>query len=91
MNNPRRPLRPDPPLFRHQHLPTALVATVLGGVLTLALLGLRRLPLPAVFARQAWIIRLHDADAGVPYGVALAAGAFVVLPGTEIFHLAAAV
>jgi prepilin peptidase CpaA len=72
-------------------MPYTLVATVLGGVLTLTLLGLRRLPLPAFFARQAWIIRLHDSDAGVPYGVALAAGVFVVLPGTEIFHLAAAV
>src|SRR3984957_7714175 len=72
-------------------MPYTLVATVLGGVLTLALLGLRRLPLPAFFAGQAWIIRLHDSDAGVPYGVALAAGVFVVLPGTEIFHLAAAV
>jgi prepilin peptidase CpaA len=71
-------------------MPYTLVATVLGGVLTLALLGLRRLPLPAYFARQAWIIRLHDSRAGIPYGVALAAGAFVVLPGTEIFRLAAA-
>jgi prepilin peptidase CpaA len=65
-----------------------LVASMLGGVLTLALLGLRRLPLPAFFARQDWIIRLHDGS-GVPYGVALAAGVFVMLPGTEIFRLAA--
>jgi prepilin peptidase CpaA len=70
-------------------MPYTLVATVLGGVLTLALLALRRLPLPAPFARQGWILRLHDSDAGIPYGVALAAGAFVVLPGTEIFRLAA--
>ena len=67
----------------------ALVATVLGGVLTLALLALRRLPLPALFARQSWILRLHDSKAGVPYGVALAAGVLVILPGTEIFRLAA--
>jgi prepilin peptidase CpaA len=67
----------------------ALVATVLGGVLTLALLALRRLPLPALLARQSWILRLHDSHAGVPYGVALAAGVLVILPGTEIFHLAA--
>ena len=66
-----------------------LVATVLGGVLTLTLLGLRNLPLPQLLARQAWITRLHDSRAGIPYGVALAAGAFVVLPGTEIFRLAA--
>jgi prepilin peptidase CpaA len=70
-------------------MPYALVATVLGGVLTLALIALRRLPLPAVLARQTWIVRLHDSDAGVPYGVALAAGVLVILPGTEIFRLAA--
>jgi prepilin peptidase CpaA len=71
-------------------MPYTLVATVLGGVLTLALVALRRLPLPAFFARQAWLLRLHDNKAGIPYGVALAAGVFVILPGTEIFHLAAA-
>ena len=71
-------------------MPYALVATVLGGVLTLALLALRRLPLPALFARQSWILRLHDAKAGIPYGVALAAGVLVILPGSEIFRLAAA-
>ena len=66
-----------------------LIATLLGGGLTLVLLFLRRLPLPAILARQSWILRLHDAKSGIPYGVALAAGAFVVLPGTEIFRLAA--
>jgi prepilin peptidase CpaA len=52
-------------------------------------LALRRLPLPALLARQSWILRLHDSHAGIPYGVALAAGVLVVLPGTEIFRLAA--
>jgi len=70
-------------------MPYTLVATVLGGVLTLGLLALRRLPLPAVLARQSWILRLHGSKAGVPYGVALAAGVLVVLPGTDIFRLAA--
>jgi len=71
-------------------LPYALVATVLGGVLTLSLLALRRLPLPAFLARQPWLLRLHDSKSGIPYGVALAAGVLVILPGTEIFRLAAA-
>ena len=66
-------------------MPYALVASVLGGVLTLALMALRRLPLPAFLARQTWIVRLHASDAGIPYGVALAAGVLVILPGTEIF------
>jgi prepilin peptidase CpaA len=70
-------------------MPYTLVATLLGGVLTLALLALRNLPLPAPLARQTWLLRLHDDKSGIPYGVALAAGVFVVLPGSEIFHLAA--
>ena len=70
-------------------MPYTLVTTVRGGVLTLGLLALRRLPLPAILARQSWILRLHDSKAGVPYGVALAAGVLVVLPGTDIFRLAA--
>ena len=55
------------------------------------LLALRQLPLPAGLARQAWIVKLHDGQSGIPYGVALAAGVFVILPQAEIFRLAAAV
>ena len=65
-----------------------LVASVLGGALTLGILVLRRVPLPALFTSQSWIARLHDAKSGIPYGVALAAGAFVILPQTEIFRIA---
>ena len=70
-------------------LPYALLASVFGGLLTVGLMILRRCPLPALFSRQAWIVKLHDARSGVPYGVALAAGAFFLLPSTEIFRLAA--
>jgi prepilin peptidase CpaA len=39
--------------------------------------------------RQPWLVKLHDARSGIPYGVALAAGAFFLLPSTEVFRLAA--
>ena len=68
-----------------------LIASVLGGALTLALLALRKVPLPALLTGQSWLLRLHDERAGIPYGVALAAGAFLILPQTEIFRLAAGV
>jgi len=68
----------------------ALAASIMGGLLTLTILGLRQLPLPAIAARQGWILRLHGEASGIPYGVALAAGAFIALPHAEIFHLAAA-
>jgi len=65
-----------------------LLASVFGGALTLGLLAIRQVPLPR-FLAQPWILRLHDTDEGVPYGVALAAGAFVLLPYTALFRLAA--
>lgn len=71
-------------------MPYTLLASVMGGVLTLGLLAARQLPLPALLARQPWIVHLHDPKSGIPYGVALAAGAFLILPHTEIFRLAAA-
>jgi prepilin peptidase CpaA len=70
-------------------LPYALLASVFGGFLTLILLMIRQWPLPAILLGQAWILKLHDARSGVPYGVALAAGAFILLPHTEIFRIAA--
>jgi len=71
-------------------MPYALLASLFGGLLSLGIVLLRRCPLPDVLARQGWIVKLHDARSGVPYGVALAAGAFILLPSTEIFRLAAA-
>lgn len=68
----------------------ALAASVCGGLLTLLLIGFRKFPLPAVMARQAWVLRLHGEKAGIPYGVALAAGAFLILSHSEIFRIAAA-
>jgi prepilin peptidase CpaA len=70
-------------------LPYALMASLLGGVLAIALMLLRRYPLPVFLMRQPWLVKLHDTNSGVPYGVALAAGAFFLLPSTEIFRLAA--
>jgi len=71
-------------------MPYILIASIAGGVLTLVVLALRQCPLPQFFLRQAWIAKLHDARSGIPYGVALAAGAFILLPSTEIFRIAAA-
>jgi prepilin peptidase CpaA len=58
-------------------------ASLFGGVLTLALIQFRKLPLPAPLARQAWILRLHETGGGVPYGIALAAAALIIYPKTS--------
>ncbi|HEX3439875.1 MAG TPA: prepilin peptidase [Pseudolabrys sp.] len=57
-------------------------AALFGGVLTVLLLQFRKLPLPNLLARQAWIQRLHEKGGGVPYGIALAAAALAVYPKT---------
>lgn len=57
-------------------------ASLYGGVLTLVLIQFRKLPLPALLARQAWIMRLHETGGGIPYGIALAAAALAVYPKT---------
>lgn len=55
-----------------------LVASVLGGALTLFILFFRSLPLPAFMARREWILRLHDRKGGIPYGVALGLGGLFI-------------
>ena len=57
-------------------------ASLFGGALTLVLIQFRKLPLPGPFARQPWILRLHEAGGGIPYGIALAAAALTVYPKT---------
>jgi len=66
-----------------------LIASLAGGALTLLILALRRVPLPVT--GRPWLMRLADPRAGIPYGVALAVGALVLLPQTEIFRLAASI
>jgi prepilin peptidase CpaA len=69
--------------FGFDHLLDYLIyASMFGGVLSLVLIQFRKLPLPAILARQTWLLRLHDQGAGVPYGIALAAAALTVYPET---------
>jgi prepilin peptidase CpaA len=70
--------------FGFAHLFDYLIySSIFGGVLTLALIQFRLLPLPTVLAGREWIARLHRRGGGVPYGIALAAAALIVYPHTE--------
>ncbi len=62
-----------------------LAAALFGGILTLILLGARAAPLPAVFGRIKWLARLHNVNAGVPYGIALAAAGLMQYPNSPIW------
>jgi prepilin peptidase CpaA len=70
--------------FGFDHLMEYLLyASVFGGALTLLLLQFRQWPLPALFTGQAWLLRLHAKETGIPYGIALAIGALMIYPETE--------
>ena len=62
-----------------------LTAAVAGGVLTLSLLALRQVPLPAFASHWRWLTHLHDQKTGVPYGIALAWAALAVYPSSAIW------
>jgi len=68
----------------------ALMASLTGGALTLLVITMRQMPLPALLSGQHWIAKLHEARGPIPYAVALSAGVFLILPHAEIFRLAAA-
>ncbi len=59
-----------------------LIASILGGALTLLMLQFRLVPLPGVLKGQQWAERLHRKDEGVPYGLALAGAALLAYPDT---------
>jgi prepilin peptidase CpaA len=60
----------------------SVYAALIGGGLTLLILFLRSVPLPAVLTSQGWLLRLHSSKEGVPYGIALAAAGLLVYPDT---------
>lgn len=71
-----------------QLVPFLVYSALFGGLLTLAVLMFRRQMLPAFALGQGWLMRLHDPRAGVPYGVALAAGALAAFPDTVFVRVA---
>ena len=70
--------------FGFEHLMEyALYGSIFGGVLTLALLQYRALPMPGMLLGRAWAERLHQPKGPVPYGIALAAAAMMIYPSTS--------
>jgi prepilin peptidase CpaA len=58
--------------------------TVLGGALALLILAYRRWPAGAI-PLPIWAARLHAQGEGMPYGIAIAAGALAIYPSTQVF------
>jgi prepilin peptidase CpaA len=66
-----------------------IYAMLIGGVVAMAIIVLRRAPLPATAYGWPWMARLQQPGAGIPYAVAMAPGALLALPQTPWFALLA--
>ncbi|WP_455986149.1 A24 family peptidase [Methylorubrum extorquens] len=65
------------------NLPEYLIlASILGAPLTLSIVSARQYPLPKLALKFPFAVHLHDTKTGVPYGIALAAAALLVLPNS---------
>lgn len=65
--------------------PYLLYVAIAGGFLAMMFEAARSVPLPRVLLGEQWAHRLHRPDSGIPYGIALAAGALLVYPQTVWF------
>lgn len=72
-------------------MPYLVFSSFAGGLLTLLILHLRSHPLPSMAANWGWAQRLHAPKEGVPYGIALAFTALLILPETAIWRAAVGV
>lgn len=59
-------------------VPFIFYTSMFGAMLTLLILIFRQAPLPVAWRGRDWLERLHRRDAGVPYGVAIAAAGVLV-------------
>jgi prepilin peptidase CpaA len=75
--------------FEHL-LSYVLLAGMAGGLLAVVIMMFRKFMPPIWMTRQAWIMRLHNAKSGIPYGIALAAAGLHIFPSTGLFAAVAA-
>lgn len=69
----------------YDSLPQFLVMTgLLGGLLSVVVLALRRVP-DSYVPGPTWLVRLHSKDSGVPYGLAIGGAALLLYPQTHWF------
>lgn len=63
-------------------LPYLVMASFMGGVLTILIVVARTKVLPAALCKVQWIARLHHKEKDVPYGIALGPAAVMIYPET---------
>ena len=62
-----------------------LVASLIGGALTVAILALRHYELPEKMLSVGFIAKLAEKNGGVPYGIALALAGLLIYPHTGVW------
>ncbi len=67
-------------------LPYILAVGIYGGLLSVIILIFRKLVPDVYILRIDWAHRLHKSGGGIPYGIAIAAAALSVFPGTLIYQ-----
>lgn len=55
-----------------------LLTALSGAALAVVLITFRKIPLPARFAAQGWLLDLHTRERAMPYGIAIAIGGISV-------------
>ena len=55
-----------------------ILVTLIGGLLALVILGLRRFIPPRVTSGRKWLAALSSGEHGLPYGVAIAAASWLI-------------
>lgn len=67
-----------------QLVPFLACVTIFGGLLAIAILYYRRLPILGIHAPD-WAMKLHKQGTGIPYGIAIASSALMIFPHTAWF------
>jgi len=65
-----------------------IIMGLAGALLSVALLSFRAIPIQPFYVRIEWLMRLHEARAGAPYGLAIAVAGVAVFPQTRLFAYA---
>jgi prepilin peptidase CpaA len=62
-----------------------VITSLIGGIITLLLLFMRKFPLPHFFTKYKWIVHLHKPTTGVPYGIALSCAGLLMFPSSPLW------
>lgn len=69
--------------------PYVFAVALAGGALACAVVLMRWIAITGITDRFVWLGHLTKAGAGIPYGIAIAAGGLFIFPATHLFALAA--